>query len=148
MAALLILFPERAARPTRGGGHGGAGTRSQGPSIHLAKLTLRWKRLPSGCQFSTLEEAGEVFGNTHGKRNPVVVSVTNKIQVRCDTSTVYLHIYSAPAQMGSMCLLTYLRLHISAGTPWWKQTTEKCNNLFCHRVELFVDNNLCLSVVW
>ena len=39
----------------------------------------------SGCQFSTLEEAGEVFGNTHGKRNPVVVSVTNKIQVCCDT---------------------------------------------------------------
>ena len=40
MAALLILFPERAARPTRGGGHGGAGTRSQGSSTHLAKLTF------------------------------------------------------------------------------------------------------------
>ena len=109
MAALLILFPERAARPTRGGGHGGAGTRSQGPSIHTSCKTyiLRWKRLPSGGQFSTLEEAGEVFGNTHGKRNPVVVSVTNKIQVCCDTSTVYLHIYSTQAQMGSMCLLIW-----------------------------------------
>ena len=56
----------------------------------LTSFKTEQKSLNSGCQFSTLEEAGEVFGNTHGKRNPVVVSVTNKIQVCCDTSTVYL----------------------------------------------------------
>ena len=70
----------------------------------------------SGCQFSTLEEAGEVFGNTHGKRNPVVVSVTNKIQVCCDTeyciSTYLLNTCSDGINLSS-----YLRLHISAGTP-------------------------------
>ena len=66
MAALLILFPERAARPTRGGGHGGAGTRSQGSHI-LQNLHYAEKDYLQAVNFQHLKKQEKFLATPMGK---------------------------------------------------------------------------------
>ena len=148
MAALLILFPERAARPTRGGGHGGAGTRSQGPSTHLAKLTLRWKSYLQAVNFQHLKKQEKFLATPMGKG--ILLLSLSLIKYRfVVTHLLYIYI-STKHQLRwnqSMCLLIWgciFQLVLRDESKLQKSVTI----FFCHRVELFVDNNLCLSVVW